>query len=284
VAGVIEKKGEQVHEFQQGDNVVVHHHVSCGSCSFCKNGSETLCDEFPKSNLSPCGFADYFRVPQALIEGGAVYKLPSAMTFEEGSQVESTACCIRALKKLGDVAGRSVVVFGVGPVGLTHVQLLKLFGAGWVFAVDMVESRRRMALSLGADYVLDPTGIAQAEINKRTNGKGVDYAIVATGSPRAVEAAVSSVRKGGKVLLFGAPARGAMLSVDLGRLFLREITFLSSYSTSEVEMRIALRLIEGKRINSTRIVTHRLPLEKVVDAFRLAESGKDVGKVIVENV
>src|SRR5208283_562031 len=126
VAGVVERKGEHVREFEKGDNVIVHHHVSCGSCTFCKNGSETLCDEFPKSNLNPCGFADYFRVPAALIDGGAVYRLPSTMSFEEGAQVEPLACCIRALKRLGDVVGRSVAVFGVGPVGLTQVQLLKL--------------------------------------------------------------------------------------------------------------------------------------------------------------
>jgi L-iditol 2-dehydrogenase len=284
VAGVIERKGEQVGEFEQGENVFVHHHVSCGHCSFCKNGSETLCDEFPRSNLNPCGFADFFRVPQALIDGGAVYKLPSTMTFEEGAQVEPTACCLRGLRKLGDVTGRSVAVFGVGPVGSSHVQLLKLFGAQKIFALDPVESRRKMASSLGADYALDPTGVAQAEINRRTDGRGVDCAVVATGNPRAIETAIGCVRKGGRVLLFGAPARGAMLSMDVSRLFIREITLLSTYSTSEVEMRMALQLIESRRIDPKRIITHRMRLEKVTEAFRLAETGRDVGKVVIENI
>lgn len=283
VAGVVERKGEKVREVEQGENVLVHHHVSCGHCTYCKNNSETLCDEYPKSNLSPCGFADYFRVPQVLIQGGAVYKLPSPMTFEEGALVEPTACCIRALKKLGAILGKSVAVFGVGPVGLTHVQLLKLFGAQKIFALDMVESRRKMALSLGADYVFDPTGVTQAEINRMTSGNGVDYAVVATGNPRAIDTAIGSVRKGGKVLLFGAPARGAMLSMDLSRLFIREITLLSSYSTSEVEMRMALQLIGSKRIDPTRIITHRMRLDKITDAFRLAEAGNDVGKIVIEN-
>jgi L-iditol 2-dehydrogenase len=205
------------------------------------------------------------------------------MTFEEGSQVEPTACCLRGLRKLGDVTGRSVAVFGVGPVGLTHVQLLKLFGVEKIFALDPIESRRKMASGLGADYVLDPTGVAQAEINRRTAGCGVDYAVVASGSPRAIETAIGSVRRGGRVLLFGAPARGAMLSMDVSRLFIREITLLPSYSTSEVEMRMALQLIESKRIDPTRIITHRMRLEKVTEAFRLAEGGRDVGKIVIEN-
>jgi L-iditol 2-dehydrogenase len=283
VVGVVEKRGEKVREFEVGENVVVHHHISCGRCTFCKNGLETLCEEFPKANLDPCGFADFFRVPQVLVDGGTVYKLPSTMTFEEGTLVEPTACCIRGLRKLGEIFGRSVAVFGVGPAGLTHVQLLRLYGAGQVFAFDLVESRRKMALSLGADCALDGGRVSQVEVTRRTNGRGVDCAVVATGNPRAVEAAIGCVRKGGKVLLFGAPARGAMLSLDLSRLFLREITFLSSYSTSEFEMRIALRLFESKRIDLAKIITHRIPLGRLGEAFSLAERGKDVGKVIVEN-
>lgn len=283
VVGVVEKKGEKVSEFEVGDSVLVHHHVSCGRCTFCKGGSETLCEEFPKANLDPCGFADYFRVPQGLVDGGTVYRLPSTMTLEEGTLVEPTACCVRGLRKLGEVMGRSVAVFGVGPVGLTHVELLRLYGAAQVFALDILESRRRMALNLGADYALDVGRVSQADMNRRTNGKGVDCAVVATGNPKAMDAAIGCVRKGGKVLLFGAPARGAMLSLDLSRLFLREVTLLSSYSTSEFEMKIALELISSKRIDPEKMITHRIPLGRIGEAFHLAERGKDVGKVIVEN-
>lgn len=284
VAGDVEQAGEQVQDFKKGDRVLVHHHVSCGSCFCCKNGLETLCEAYPKSNLDPCGFAEYFRVQETLVKGGTVYRLPESMSYEEGSQVEPTACCIRALRKAGVKAGSSVAVFGVGPVGLTHVQLVRLYGAAPIFAIDVLENRREIAAKLGADTTLDPTDEELPKmISLKTNGLGVDYAIVATGSLKAIEQALSCTRKGGQVVLFGAPPRGAQLSVDMSRLFLQEIAFQSSYSTSETEMRMALELIEKKRINPSKLITHRLPLTQTIEAFSLAEKGKDVVKVVVEN-
>jgi L-iditol 2-dehydrogenase len=284
VAGEVEDTGSDIQTFRRGDRVIVHHHISCRSCFFCRNGLETLCEAYPKNNLDPCGFAEFFRVPEQLVKGGTVYKLPHSMSFEEGSMVEPTACCIRALRKSGIKAGNSVVVFGVGPVGLTHVQLLKLYGAAPIFAADLLVSRCEMASKIGADLTLDPaTDDVPVEISKETDGRGADYAIVATGNPKAILQATNSVRKGGKVILFGAPGRGTLVSLDLSRLFLQEIGIQSSYSTSETEMQMALDLIETGRIKPSQLITHRVPLERIVEALHLAESGKDAVKIIVEN-
>jgi L-iditol 2-dehydrogenase len=284
VAGEVEKTGMNVLAFKKGDRIIVHHHMSCRNCFYCKNGQETLCEAYPKSNLDPCGFAEYFRVPETLVKGGTVYKLPDSMTFEEASQVEPTACCIRALRKTGVRAGNSAAVFGVGPVGLTHVQLLKHYGAVPIYAVDVLENRREIASKLGADITADPKSEdVPKTILDGTFGRGVDYAIVATGNPKAIEQAFSSVRKGGKVVLFGAPARGALISLDVSRLFLNETNFQSSYSTSETEMRIALDLIGSKRITPSELITHRLSLDRIAEAFRLAEDGREAVKVIIEN-
>jgi L-iditol 2-dehydrogenase len=284
VAGEIEETGKGIQAFEKGERVIVHHHISCGSCFFCKNGLETLCEAFPKSNLDPCGFSEYFRVPQTLAEGGTVYELPDSMSFEEGSMVEPTACCLRAINKTGIRAGNSVAVFGVGPIGLAHIQLLKLHGAAPVFAVDVLPSRLQMAMKLGADRSHDAsTEDVPEEIANATEGRGADLVIVATGSPRAFQQGISSARRGGKVVLFGAPARDTLVSLDLSSLFLREISIQSSYSTSEPEMRMALDLIQTKHIRPSLMITHRFPLEQLVDALHLAESGREAVKVIVEN-
>jgi len=283
VAGVVEKKGENVGRIEVGERVIVHHHISCGSCRFCKMGLETLCEEYPKSNLDPCGFAEYFRVPAPLVKGGTVYRLPSNSSFEEGSQVEPTACCIRGLRKADVQPGSTVIIFGVGPVGLTYIQLLRLYGAGEIFAVDVLENRRLLASKLGANVVLDPGMNVLQTVLKQTNSLGVDYAIVATGNPKALESAIGTVRKGGQVLLFGLPPRGTLLSLDISRLFLREITLQSSYSASELEMRMSLELVEQKRIDTSQTITHRLPLGKLLDAFQVARNGRTSGKIIIEN-
>ena len=282
--GTVERRGDNVHAIDVGENVVVHHHISCGSCTYCKNGLETLCEDYPRANLDPCGFAEYFRVPSPLVKGGAVHRLPSSMNYVSGCQVEPTACCLRGLRKIEISAGSTVAVFGVGPVGLTHLQLLRLYGASPIFAIDLLENRRLMALKFGADYALDPGMNSLQTILKESGNLGVEYAIVATGNPKALESAISIVRKGGKILLFGAPPRGTRASLDISRMFLREITLLSSYSTTETEMRIALELIERRRIDPSLMITHKLPLDRAVEAFRVAQDGKTAGKVIIENV
>jgi L-iditol 2-dehydrogenase len=283
VAGEVEEVGADVQIVKKGDRVIVHHHISCRSCFYCKNGLETLCEAYPGSNLDPCGFAEYFRVPEALVKGETVYKLLPSMSFEEGSLVEPTACCIRALIKSGIKAGDSVAVFGAGPAGLTHVQLLRLHGTAPIFAIDVLESRRQMALKIGADLTFDPTTEdVPARVLESTKGAGADCAIVATGNPKAIFQAISSVRKGGKIQLFGSPAR-APVPLDLTRLFLREISIQASYSTSETEMQMALDLIGTERIRPSQLITHRVPLERIVEALHLAESGKEAVKVIVEN-
>jgi L-iditol 2-dehydrogenase len=281
-AGEIEEIGDGIRELKKGDRVIVHHHVSCRSCVYCKNGLETLCEAYPKSNLDPCGFAEFFRVPETLVMGGTVYKLPDSLSFEEGSQVEPTACCIRALRKTGIKPGSSVAVFGVGPVGLTHIQLLKLGGAAPIYAVDMIDSRRRMAAKLGATATLNPTdeNVTKVVLDG-TDGQGVDHAIVATGNPKAIEQACVTVRRGGHVTLFGAPPRGALISLDVSSLFLREISFQSSYSTSETEMRMALGLISQKRITPAQMITHRIPLQAINEAFHLAADGREAVKIVV---
>jgi L-iditol 2-dehydrogenase len=206
------------------------------------------------------------------------------VSSDEGALIEPTACCVRAIRKANVQAGRSAVVFGVGPVGLTHVQLLKSYGLAPVFAVDVIKSRRDMAANLGADLAFDPASddVPKAIANQ-TLQLGVDYAVVATANLKALEQAIKSVRKGGMVLLFGAPARGASVSLDMSYMFLHEVSFQSSYSTSETEMRIALNLIESKRIKPAQLISHRFPLSQAVEALNVADKAVNAVKVVVEN-
>jgi len=284
VAGVIEQVGAKIVGLAVGDRVAVHHHISCGHCYLCKNGLQTLCEEYPKSNLDPCGFAEFFRVSEALVNGGTVHRLPDSMTFEEASQAEPIACCIRGLSKVGVKSGSTVAIFGVGPIGLLHLQLLKCFGASRVYAIDVIRRRREYAVKMGADLAFDPTtDDAPKTISLLTEGIGVDLAIVATANLKALESAFDTVRKGGTVLQFGAPTRGSQFALNMDRMFLQEVRFQSSYSTSEAEMRIALELIASKRVKPSEVITDRLPLSRMVEALAVADRAEDTVKVIVEN-
>lgn len=281
VSGVIEHVGEGVRDLQRGDRVVVHHHVPCYNCYYCQHGDYTMCDSFKATNLDPCGFAEFFRVPEFNVTRGAVISLPDTVGFEEAALLEPTACCIRALDKSGAQSGNNVLVVGLGPTGLTHLQLLRNMGAREIVGTDIQKARLNMAKKMGADLVLDPNEQDVSKEVRKVASSGVDLAIVSTGNPKALSQAFSSVRKGGRVLLFGAPVQGAIYQLDVSSLFARQISIVTSYSCVESEIRRALDLVSRKAIDLGALVTHRFPLKQAPEALEFARSSPAAVKTMI---
>jgi len=283
VSGDIVEAGEKVTSYSKGERVAVHHHVPCGKCFYCVHDNRTMCLDFPKSNLDPCGFAEYFRVPEINVSQGAVFHIPSDMSYDEAAFTEPTGCCIRGLNKLGVKPGESFLVVGAGPAGLTHIQLLRAYGAGFILATDIVEPRLRWAKEFGADEVFNAAEQdSTSSILDAAEGRGVDKVIVASGSVSAIQSSVPLVRKGGKILLFGIPPEGSLFNCDVSDIFIREITFIPSYSTTESEMKTALEMMAAGKIKLARMITHRFELADIAEAFRVAEDSGSSLKVIVE--
>jgi len=282
VSGEIEQVGPDVPGYRKGDRVTVHHHVPCDNCFYCTHGDQTMCPDFPMSNLDPCGFAEYFRVPEINVRKGAVFHLPSSMTYQEAALAEPTGCCIRALKKMKVKPDESYLVIGCGPAGLTHIELLRAFGVDKILATDVVDSRLEWARKFGADAAFSAADERLEEsILKSTAGRGVDKVVVASGSRRALESSLRLVRKGGEILLFGIPPQGSIFDCDASHIFIREISMMPSYSTTEIEMHAALEMIATKKINLTRMITHRFSLDDLAKAFRAAEDTASSMKIMV---
>src|SRR5712691_4148717 len=201
VSGTIASIGDQVTDLRESERVIAHHHVPCYTCHYCQHADHTMCDLFRKTNFDPCGLAEYFRVPETNVTRGGVVRLPAGVSFEEGSMIEPTACCLRALNKAEVNPGDRVLVVGLGPTGLTQIQLLRKMGASTIIGVDLLPPSRAMSRRLGASEAIDSSSKDIPEhVMKLTRG-GVDLAIVSTGNPRAIQPALASVRKGGKLLL-----------------------------------------------------------------------------------
>lgn len=282
-SGVIAKKGKKVKDFDIGDRVFVHHHVACLSCHYCKHGGYTLCEQFHNTNIKPGGLAEYFKVPAPNLQTDTL-KIPEKMSFEEATLIEPVGCCIRALKKCNLQKGDSVVVIGAGATGIIHTALAKIFGATKTIVSDLIDYRLKIAKKFGADVVVSSEKENLTEIVKvETEGRGVDVAVVTAPSLEAYKTGLSVIRKGGKLCIFAPTDPGKYLQVSPKELFFSEIQIIPSYSTSHLETREALELIEARKINAEELITHRFSLNDTAKAFETAFKNKESLKVVVLN-
>lgn len=280
-SGTIAETTKGSEDYSLGERVVAHHHVPCYKCTTCRNGDLTLCDEFKKTNLDPCGLATYFRVPKYNVDRGAIIPLPDKLSFQEGAMIEPTACCIRAIRRARLRDTDNILVAGLGPAGLTQIQLLRRQTEGRIVATDILEARLKMGAKLGADETVNATTENVPERVERLTSGGADLALVATGNEKALDQAFHSVRKGGRILLFGAPSLGASYRLDVSSLFNRQVSLISSYSCTEPEMREAIKLVEDNSINLASLISDRFKLRDSDKALEYARTSKTAIKTMI---
>lgn len=283
-SGIIEEIGEKVNNFKKGDRVFVHHHVPCYSCHYCLHGNETMCTKYYETNLSPCGLAEEFIVPEWNVSHGGILKIPDSMSFDEAAMIEPLACCIRAWNKFSFQKGDSVAIFGVGSTGMMHVMLSNLHEFEQIFCIDVNEFRLKFAKKFKiTDAINSSDSQLKIKILEQTNNRGVDVAIIATGSLNAISSAIDLVRKGGTIVLFGVPSKGATMNIDMSIIYSKEITLVSSYAASDTDTKKALELIHSSMIDVKKLITHKYNISDSQQAFEHAHKGIDSMKIIITN-
>ena len=253
IAGTIVEKGSQVDDFNIGDRVFVHHHTPCNDCHYCKHGNQTMCEKFVEC-LEPCGLAEKFLIPQWNIKLGSITKIPNTMSFEEASLIEPLACCIRSWKKCSFSTNDSVVIFGVGPIGVMHAMLAKHYGFGKIFCVEPSEFRRNFCKEhdIGITIKGDNTDVCK-KICMQANH--VDLVIIATSQMTVFHSAIKILRKGGTILLFGEPNEECKLKIDFNEICSKEISIIPSYAASNEDVKRSFDLINKKLINVRQLIT-----------------------------
>ena len=181
--GVIAEVGADVKGYEVGEKVAVANVIPCHHCSSCLRGRTNAClDRKAIGYEFDGGFEEYIRIPSICIENGNVVKLPEYMSYQAGALIEPLSCCIRGLKNAGTGFNDDVLIVGAGPIGLFHLQLSKIAGARKVIVSEPNEQRRKVALELGADLVVDPTKEdLPAIVDRETNGQGMDVIVMAIG-------------------------------------------------------------------------------------------------------
>ena len=282
VAGTIERVGDGVEQYREGDRMVVTHHVPCNACRYCLSGHHTVCDTLRETSFDPGGFAEYLRVPAINVERG-VFPLPEGLSFEEASFAEPLACVLRGQKRANLLPGQSVIVLGSGLAGLLHINLARALGAGRIVATDMSDYRLDAARRFGADAAFSATDDVPARLREVNEGRLADLVIVSTGAPPALQQALQSVERGGTVLFFAPTQPGVNLPVSVNDVFFRnDVTLTTTYAGAPNDLATALALIAGHRVQVGEMITHRLGLAETGEGFKLtAEAGSSL-KVIVQ--
>lgn len=281
-AGIVLDVGPNVTAFKKGDRVFTHHHVPCYSCHLCNHGNETMCPKYYETNLSPCGLSEEYVVPQWNVDHGGVLKIPDSMSFEEAAMIEPLACCVRAWTKYSYREGDSVAVFGVGPTGMMHVMLAKSKKFSKIFCFDVNEFRLKFAKKFNiTDSIHSLDEKRKEKILDYTEKRGVDVAIVATSSLKALDDAIDMVRKGGAVMMFGVPSKDSKIILDMNKIYSKEITLVTSYAASDNDTKEALKLIESSEIDVKQLVTHTYTISESQKAFDHAKSGDNAMKIII---
>ncbi len=259
-----------------GERVFVHHHVPCMTCALCRAGRHTLCDTFRRTRIDPGGLAELIRVPaeNARLD---VLVLPDRMSDADATLIEPLGCVLRGQRWAGVGPGSRVAVVGAGAMGLLEIAAALAAGAQRVVAVEPRADRRELARRAGAVAIAtgDPGEVEEAL------GALADQVFVCTSHADAIAGALHLAGPAGVVQLFAPPRPGTPVALDLGAVFFREVSIQSTYSAGPLDTRDALALLAAGSIATGDLISHRLPLDEVEEAFRLARSG-EATKVVVE--
>ena len=302
-AGVIEAVGPDVGEGRIGEHVVLTFAPPCGRCRPCLQGRANLClvaDACMERGTMPDGTTRWSWRGRALhhlalVSSFATHAVvPSAAAIPITPQIDLatasllgcgvTTGIMSVTKRAAVRPAESVAVFGCGGVGLSSVQGARLVSAHPIIAVDPQESKRALALRLGASHVIDPSAAEPATVIRELTDGGVHYAFEALGSPEVGRQAFGSVRRGGMTVLIGQPAMGMNVALPIYDLTQYEHTLLGSNLGGANPLLDVPRLADLAalgRIDLAAMVTHRFPLSDINEAIDTAASGT-AGRVLLD--
>ncbi|GAA5911809.1 hypothetical protein JCM6882_003363 [Rhodosporidiobolus microsporus] len=299
-AGVVVKVGSNVSSLKPGDRVALEPGQSCRVCSECKGGVYERCADMifaasPPYDGTICGF---YTLPADLC-----YKLPSAMSLEEGALIEPMSVAVHAIVKIAEMKpGKNVVIFGAGPVGLLTAAAAKGLGAGRVVVVDVQEPRLKFAKEAGLahDYFIPPKPLdgeakeayplRQAKEMQEQFGftergpTGVDYIFDCSGAEVCIQTACHLLKHGGTLVQIGMGK--ADIVVPMHTILSHELTVKGSFRYGPGSYSTALALVARNAVNLKSLISHRYAFKDALTGFLdnargVGQDGKPVIKCVI---
>jgi S-(hydroxymethyl)glutathione dehydrogenase/alcohol dehydrogenase len=302
-AGVVVETGPDVESLAPGDHVVLALVPSCGECAECSRGRPNFCEVGARmaaegtladgtSRLSLNGTGLHHFNSISSFAGHAVVPASAAVKIRDDVPLDAVAligCSVltgygAVMNTAGVEEGAMIAVWGCGGVGANVVQGARLAGSSRIVAVDTRPEKLELARSLGAtDTVLVTDGVDVVAAVRDLSGGGPDYAFEAIGSERAIQQAWTSVRPGGTVVVVGMMPRGSTLTLDPWP-FISEKTLKGSFLGSARIHEDVPRLVDlycSGELEVDRLVSRKLPLSELPEAFDRLRAGDAVRQVVV---
>jgi L-iditol 2-dehydrogenase len=280
-AGEVVKVGKNVNYLSPGDRVFVHHHAPCMKCPYCKRGDYVQCEEWRRSGIIPGGISEYILIPKGNLKLETLH-LPDSVNYEDATLVEPTACVVKSLRRSGMKKGDTLLIIGLGVMGILHLLLASHFGAGRIIGADMMEFRLKKAEELGAWATINVKKEPLKEaISSLTKGRGAEIVVVGPNSAEAMNMGLECVAPGGTVVFFTPAKPGEKLLIDPNYIYFNDINIVTSYSCGPKDTREALNFVEKGVVKAEKLVTHRFRIDETGLAYKTVAKAVDSLKVLI---
>jgi L-iditol 2-dehydrogenase len=284
-AGVVEEVGPGVRNVRPGDRVVIQPIISCGQCTYCKAGRKNLCENIAavgaaagplsrnirmmhEQGIGGC-YGEYVKVPAQ-----CVIRIPDDVAFDDAVLLEPLADVVHSLDRLQVSEDDTVVIVGLGPMGLLHIEAAaSAYGAKTVIGIDPIAARREAALRMGARYVIDPAAEDPVEaVLSLTGGKGANKASVVVGGgrqPRIIEQTLKYMAKEGMVNIFAGTYPPSPMEVDPNWIHYRMLSVVGTVGFKPEHDDKALRFICEGRVHAENVRTPSVTLDELAKGMEL---------------
>nr|WP_248930793.1 NAD(P)-dependent alcohol dehydrogenase [Paenibacillus hamazuiensis] len=277
-AGLVVQAGAEVTQVKIGDRVAIEPGMSCFRCEYCKAGKYNLCPSVRFLSSPPVdgAFAEYIVHPDHLL-----FPIPDHLSYEEATLVEPLSVGIHACRRAGLEAGSTVLIAGMGPVGLTAIIAARALGAENIAVTDVEPFRLGLAAEMGAKLCVNVLERDTAEaIAQWTGGRGVDMVIDTSGHAGVIDSSIEWLKRGGKLVLIGFPA-AEKVPLNLTLLLQKEIAMYGTFRYTNTYP-LGIELLASGRFDTKKLITDFYSLEDTALALERARTNKKGSmKVIV---
>jgi 2-desacetyl-2-hydroxyethyl bacteriochlorophyllide A dehydrogenase len=256
-----------------GEKVVIDPNYYCGKCGQCLAGKPHYCENIFNTGVTVNGgFAEYVKAHKSQI-----HRIPDHVPLESAAFAEPVSCCLHGVRLTEVGPGDRILITGAGTIGLIMLRLCTAMNASYIAVSEPVDSKRKTALSLGADAVFNSKTVTSHELQKC----GFNKIIECSGNLSAVKTAIDSCAVTGTAMLFGLTGPDDEIAVKPFELFKRELTIKASY-INPYTMADAIRLISEGKVKTEKLVSGIIRLEQLPSVLLEHEKQLKDGKVLVK--